>query len=169
MYEGKPHQIVDIAHHDRKLIGYNLISGRKRRLDWDGKKLDITPQKLGYVNHSMGFAQYICRKPMRRDWKQGLRDNNAATPKNNRSNFETSAIAKALLNEYPNLEECYAFCDEGGDSMAFSKNFCLDRDKRVMYKGWVAIGSVTKAMKIEIEKGKEWIEQALQDEVDYVY
>ena len=169
MYEGKPHQIIDIDNLGRKLISQNLISGRKRILDWDPKKLDITPQQLGYVNLSFGEAQYICRKPMRQDWKQGLRDNNTGTPKNNRSHFEVKAVTKALMNDYPDLEECYEFCKMGGDSMAFSKNFCLSHGLKVMYKGWVSIGTVTENMKIEIEKGKEWIEQALQNEVKYVY
>lgn len=41
----------------------------------DAKELDLHPVKLGYCN-AYGTASYLMRKPMRRDYKQGLRHGN---------------------------------------------------------------------------------------------
>lgn len=37
--------------------------------------LNLEPVPLGWCNYPNDNARYICRKPMRRDWRQGLRNN----------------------------------------------------------------------------------------------
>lgn len=54
------------------LISY-LSNGKKDNVRYE--TLDLDPVPLGFIN-SGGSVSYACRRPMRRDWRQGLRKDN---------------------------------------------------------------------------------------------
>lgn len=62
--------------------------------------LDCSPIRLGYVNHNNG-ASYIQRMPMRRDWKQGARNNNCVSSNIRLNGIPYEQLRKTVLGEYP--------------------------------------------------------------------
>lgn len=117
----------------------------------DMSELDITPVPLGYCNNGPN-AQYLMRMPMRRDWKQGLRQNNLTTPSGRPIEIPWEVVAKTIINDYPTLDAAKKrlfdkplnpFLNPGNvKRVAFSRNFSIDKSFNLEYKGTLNVGDI---------------------------
>lgn len=89
--------------------------------------LDLTPVPLGFVNVTKRMV-YIMRKPMRRDWHQGLHHNSIATCGALRpSDVQISWLAQPIKNQYPSFERALKDM-KSRLSIAFSRDFGVMQD-----------------------------------------
>lgn len=103
------------------------------------KELELVPVKLGYVNMGNN-ASYIARKPMRRDWRQGLRPDNMVSIDNRANVFELKHkdLANTIMNIYPALKDVIKaennpFMPRG--LRAWHRHWAVDGQGMVHYKG----------------------------------
>ena len=110
--------------------------------------LDLTPVPLGYVNHNESSV-FVCRAPLRRDWRQGLRSNNLVQygqeyqeelPLHRSENI--FVVEHAVQNKYPHYSECVDAIEETNSSKAFCRYVTIDENGRLVYKGRHHIGEV---------------------------
>lgn len=96
--------------------------------------VNLEPVPLGYVNTFFG-ARYLCRRPIRNDWRQGLRDYNCVNERgeNVLNEVPLENLRETILGIYPSFD--LAVRDNSGKSIAFSRNFALTKDKTLLYKG----------------------------------
>jgi hypothetical protein len=102
--------------------------------------LNLKPVSLGMCNF-LGEATFLCRMPMRNDWKQGLR----------RGNFRSLCGAPAELakpldlwrvitNKYPKFTECLGSLADV-KSMAWCREWAITKGHSLLYKGYGVVGS----------------------------
>lgn len=106
--------------------------------------LDIEPIPLGYVNYN-GHAYYMIRKPMRNDWRQGLRPGNF-TFVGREGFFEIplEEITNTCLGKYPSLiEACQLLKNKKTDKVAITRHFAVCDKNKFYYKEKV-VGSYDK-------------------------
>lgn len=127
--------------------------------------LDLLPIPLGFVNHERQMI-YICRKPMRRDWKQGLSQTSMAGYGNYRpADLPHRTLVQPIKNTYPSFS---ATLDgiRGVSSQAFSREFGLLNDKntrevRLIYRKY-PVGTV-KNRRLTLCPEKTFLVEALQE------
>ena len=112
-------------------------------LNYDLSELDMSPLKLGYAN-AKTKATYLSRMPTRH-YKQGLTPatlSKRGAGYGDNINYNSPALAKCALNIYPSMlsatEE--VSCGEA-HSRAFSRNFMVDIDTRLQFRGTI-VGEV---------------------------
>lgn len=87
--------------------------------------LDLEPVPLGFVNITKKMV-FTCRKPMRRDWHQGLSHNSLATCGVIRPDqVQLSWLLQPIRNQYPSFKRAIEDI-KGRASIAFSRDFGLD-------------------------------------------
>ena len=129
--DGRAIQIEDLS---GKVAYYHyLTDDEKKQLSCPIKDIDITPVELGYINYNVD-TYYLTRMPMRRDWRQGLRQLSCITPTNKRIDVPMSAVGKAIENIYPKFEEAIEKIGKGFKSIAFSRNFAVTSSGAIQYK-----------------------------------
>lgn len=124
-----------------KVIVYDPI---KRETDYAKvSDLNLTPVPLGYVE-SAGDVLYVTRKPTRK-YKQGLTQENMVA-KDVLSGrlvalrIDDKGLSKAILGQYPSIEEAFQQCREGSGIVPFSREWAVANYKEelcVMHKGGV--------------------------------
>lgn len=132
--------------------------------------LDLVGQnKLGYVNYN-GHSYHLVRKPLRHDWRQGLRPGNVAfSGEEGFHAFPNKALRNTIVGNYPKFQEALDKVTKGKlNRVAFSRNFALDRDKSLHYKGRV-VGSFDKL--INLQERFKYLTESLNDilEGNYAY
>lgn len=135
------------------------------------KNIDLTPLTLGYVNQKENCL-YLSRKPLRRDWRQGLRSYQISCPRKfntigkfSRDYFSMFDVEQCSLNTYPSLSTAVSNVQDGYSSCAFHKDFCVDEDRRVIYKGVEKIGLLDKkdTNLIRLNKKFSHLRESLQE------
>lgn len=91
----------------KMVANVSYLSTFDNMIKCDAKQLDLHPVKLGYCNLGGGLA-YLMRKPMRRDYKQGLRHGNFTSS----GDFPAEAIGykqlgDVILGKYPTFGEVF--------------------------------------------------------------
>jgi hypothetical protein len=107
------------------VYGRKLSGGSKEWFTLDN--IDLTPVPLGFVNTTYGMV-FVCRRPMRKDWKQGLSFNSMITygpVASHDLSFEL--LQQTINNAYPTLERSVAELESKKKSMAFSRDFGLSK------------------------------------------
>jgi len=148
--------VVRVGNEPVLVMGVNAVGGkivsRVVPLDDLGNEkivkvadLNLEPVPLGYVNHQ-GGAYYVTRKPMRRDWKQGLRQNNICfVGAEGFYDMPWYDIQKTILGEYPKPLDAIDQVTRGRlKSVAFSRDFSVDNQRRLNYKGRHVVGTYDK-------------------------
>lgn len=133
----------------------------------DVSELDITPVPLGYVNTKVD-AKYAVRMPMREDWRQGLRENNARTHDGMKLFTYTNwhQVGATIDGVFPPFEDCYKAIKVGKTvARAFSRNFAIHLDG-LQYKGRFIVGDVlSKDQEVKLSPKFEWLEDVLKMEM----
>lgn len=94
--------------------------------------LNVLAPKLGFVN-SGGRALYLSRKPMRCDWRQGLRPAQITILTGRIGNRPTFRdIMKCLRGEYKKLPASIRLLSEGHSSVAISRELCLVKKRNLI-------------------------------------
>jgi len=85
--------------------------------------IDLTPVPLGFFNVA-GKMAFACRKPMRKDWKQGLSSNSLILYGADKRDFSFNALVQSIMGLYPSYEEVLSYVRKTRNrSMAFSRDF----------------------------------------------
>ena len=122
----------------------DLKSGRMSSIEYES--LDMSPVPLGFMNYD-GEGIFAARKPMRRDWRQGLRSHNIMLYNKrigmlNLTDDMSKALADTIMNKYPTLEFCVDKIKNGYGSLAFCRGFSVAKGGILYYKGEFEVGKV---------------------------
>lgn len=92
-------------------------------------EFDLEPPKLGNVNSRYLHCDYVARKPMRKDWRQGISSNQMVVVSSRRSprDYSWKEYAKTFVGDYPRFDECLSVVIKGG-GIAFSRDFSLQSE-----------------------------------------
>jgi hypothetical protein len=98
-------------------------------------KLNLESCPLGYVN-SQGNAVYCMRKPMRHDWRQGIRSANLEWKGSVQfRELPLKDLRNTIVGDYPDLKEVRRRLKLVRTSkVAFSRDFALGEDQAIYYK-----------------------------------
>ena len=127
--------------------------------------VDLTPVPLGFYNNEdkMFFA---CRKPLRRDYKQGLSRQNLVVYGSDRSPA-FKLLVPTILNQYPSVAKVMSYLDaKSSGSRAFSRDFGLskkDGEIALCYRKY-RVGRVEKGVLV-LNRDKFFLEQHLSESV----
>lgn len=127
LISGTPFLVSNVSRNDDGVLG---VSGRdlvSEQVSWVKLSgLNLEPVPLGFVNLS-GDMVFTCRKPMRKDWKQGLSSNSLVTyGRLSASEINFKTLAQPILNQYPSYARAL-YDIKKRDSIAFCRDFGLSR------------------------------------------
>lgn len=89
------------------------------------REIDLTPVPLGFVNYE-GQMGYACRRPMRKDWKQGLSQTSLNVYGIDKRRLNLVSLSDTVLGKYPTLKDSIEHVKlTRGAAMAFSRDFGL--------------------------------------------
>lgn len=127
---GNPFYIFQIEPSDGDLrcYGHDYYIGRD--VDYPLSQVNLEPLPLGFVNLSADMA-FLCRKPMRRDWRQGLSANNLVVYGNlSPRDFPYKLLNQPVLQQYPSWSVAVQKMQTTKkNSMAFSRDFGFSKHK----------------------------------------
>lgn len=126
-------------------------------------RLNVRPGRLGYINYN-GSVSYVKRLPKRRDWRQGLRYNNiTSSGPLSAHDIPLWNFDDMLRNRYPTFRAVLSTID-GGDAqdMAWSRQWALTRDKRILYRGVDIVGKVVDGVPL-LSPEFQWLQESLQE------
>jgi len=122
--------------------------------DWGGEAtvtmhvddLDMHPVPLGYVN-SAGEATYLMRVPMRRDWKQGLRQENCWSSGRRLNSIPMKDLKNCIIGRFPSFETALKDVVKSGEKaknkiIAWHRHWAVSTDGRVFYKNHEQVGTI---------------------------
>lgn len=122
------------------------------------KRLNLEPVPLGYVNIPRQSAVYMERKPVRNDWRQGMRANNTyVIGHKDYMDISLKDISLAILGVYPGFEEASASKKVTG----FCRAFAAD-DKSLYYKGEV-VGDIKDGLFPKYTYLREFLEEMVSE------
>ena len=126
-------------------------------------ELDMHPVPLGYVNCA-GEATYLMRVPMRRDWKQGLRQENCWSSGRRFSMIPMKDIKNCIMNRFPTFEKCLVDV-EGSKKLktiAWHRHWAVNGHMQVLYKNNEVVGCVEDGQ-VVLDKPFFYLKEALQE------
>jgi hypothetical protein len=125
------------------------------------KDLNLEPVPLGFVNINKDVV-FAVRKPMRRDWRQGLRLGNMAfLTRQGFDRFPFRQLRNTILNNYPSLHDIKHIHLKTCKRVAFSRNFALDREGQLWYKGDNIVGRYDNLF--ELDPQYKYLNEHLQE------
>jgi hypothetical protein len=166
---GKAVEVVDVikkrGNKPLQIVSMEVISGRPIDDTIDG--YDLTPAKLGFVN-SGGNLAYIARKPLRNDWRQGLRAQQVVVPFATK-NFilKMQDVARTIENIFPTIDEIRdEFNGKKNGMRAWCRDFCVDDVDNIHYRTFGKVGNFIKDTKEFLLDAKFfWVEERLKEVV----
>lgn len=128
-YNGQPVIVGNID--GRGKANIYKVFGNHTYIDVKYGDLELEPVSLGNINFNGGVA-YASRIPKRRDWRQGLRNNNMHISQvidgfgRNTIRLTSTELGKTIIGSYPSIETCVESitCGEA-KGMAFSRFFSV--------------------------------------------
>lgn len=146
-----------------KISATYLVSGLA--VEVNSEEINFESPPLGYVNYGKG-AYYVVRKPMRNDWKQGIRPGNIAFI--NQEGFYDiphREFGNTILGRYPSFALSKSLVEDSNyEKVAFSRDFSLGKDKLFWYKG-IVVGVYDKMVTLDrdFEYLNEYVSEVLDD------
>lgn len=132
--------------------------------DDDIDEFDLTPVPLGFVNRHKKTL-YVSRKPMREDWRQGLRGQNTQVLWGGEEEvdvFDFKSVGQTINGEFPLIGETELRI---GERVAWHRDFCYDASGAIYYKWHGRVGNFTdlsnKSFLLDAEY--HWIEESLRE------
>lgn len=134
--------------------------------------LDITPVPLGYMNTPTKTV-FICRRPMRQDWRQGLRSQNLVDLTGRSVEWDNVSLHNTIVGRYPTLEQAIDYFQENKDTRnpfavqktkdktAFSREFALRSNGNIEYKGLFNVGKIRNGRPV-LEDEFLWLSETLE-------
>ena len=128
-YMGDP---VYVHHPDGDYFYVEFLGTRKKK-NVPAMELDINPIPLGYVNTDHG-AVYVGRKPIRKDWRQGYRENNSFSFGNPIRDIQFQYLHDTVKGIYPPFTGCMKRAKNKHEKVAFHREWCVDQHNHLIYK-----------------------------------
>lgn len=152
--------MVHAINNDGRVEGSSLVDGHGINCNLD--ELDLVPVQLGYVNYD-GRAHYVMRKPVRRDWRQGLRHNNMVSDTVPVPALPWACVAKTINNEYPTFEQARLMLKgkRGVTSIAWCRDFAIVKGWKVIHCG-DTVGSIVNE-KVVLDEAFQYLKEALEE------
>lgn len=129
--------------------------------------LNLKPVSLGMCNFK-GITTYLCRKPMRRDWKQGLRAGNFTSL----TGFPAEAIppgdlSKVIRGDYPTIAQVIELFkkDKNIEQLAWCREWAVSRNGSLHYKGSPNIGELIGIDNCALRGGYEHLRESFLESV----
>lgn len=168
--EKVPVLILDVGGTDSNItIFYNELLGEKSHIkEAPLSEFNLDPVSLGYVNHK-GYAHYLMRTPMRRDWRQGLRMLNIVDAEGmNPRLISYKSIAQTILGNFPTFKSSLtALTKEKVSSIAFHKDFSINKQGVLTHKGMFPIGAVDISNgNVMINDNTNWVREAFEEAME---
>lgn len=166
MYDKEPVLILEVF--DDAHASFRYLAGGEGECHLDA--LDLVGQnRLGYVNYNQ-TSYHLVRKPMRNDWRQGLRMGNMAfTGPQGFYELPSIEFRNTVLGIYPTFQQAAERVSGGiWEKCAFSRNFSLGEEGRLYYRErWV--GKWDKMA--ELQEKFKYLTESLNDimEGNYAY
>ncbi|MHA2086326.1 MAG: hypothetical protein ACXABD_21485 [Candidatus Thorarchaeota archaeon] len=145
------------------------------RAPHEGVEIIIVPLKeavlkspiLGMVN-KRGGSFFLSRRPLRHDWRQGLRPSNVMKTKRGvgrGSDCSNKDISNAILGRFSSFEVSLDRARRNQYNVAFSRKFSVDSESLVWYKERFVVAKVVKN-KPELKKDFFWLKELLDAEIN---
>lgn len=141
--------------------GQDMVTGERREAFHNS--LNLEPVPLGFINTDRGMV-FVARKPMRRDWRQGLSHNSLVTfGKYLPEEVNLKWLCQPILQNYPTLQRAIEQVDKKG-SVAFSREFGLSAANggvQLFYRQY-PVGQLVNDKPI-LAQNKEFLQQHLEE------
>lgn len=128
--------------------------------------LDYKPVRLGYVNCG-GEATYIQRIPMRRDWKQGLRQENCTTSGRRLFAIPMGDVKNCIINRYPTYAAAWKSVKPKPrgrhKTLAWHRHWAVNTAGEVFYKNYEFVGRVNERGIPELISQYAYLKEALAE------
>lgn len=127
LLDGSPFLVNKVCANDSNILGTtgtNLLTDEALWVPLS--ELDLEPVPLGFINLK-GNMTFTCRKPMRKDWRQGLSSNSLISYGAllvGEINFK--CLVQPIMNQYPSYARALADIPKF-TSIAFCRDFGLVR------------------------------------------
>lgn len=114
-------------------------------------ELNLEPVPLGFCNTPRGLS-YLTRVPLRRDWRQGLRQHNMVALMGVDPRFATERyLRRTIVGDYPTFKDALKQLKERKEDygfdhkIAFCRDFAIDESygtPKILYKWFGVVGDV---------------------------
>jgi hypothetical protein len=126
-------------------------------------ELNVTDLPLGFcMNPETGSLKYIVRKPLRRDWRQGLRRSNCQDLLGR--GIDSYDIARSL--EADSVVKYSQGIKSGSSTLVISRDFALKVRRgggyNIQYKWYGKVGSIKDGV-ITLEQKSEYLRRELEE------
>lgn len=160
-FQGKPAYLTRVDNDLNAFIRLDLDSEDEKVVHLD--ELELSSPPLGYFN-SGNKAHYFSRRPLRNDYRQGIRPNQIVVLSGTASP-SWGRLMQCIEGKFPSLEEALKTLEQRSmKSVAFSREFCLfkEKGKILLVRSWKGrVGEVVEG-KINLDKGKEHLSKLLE-------
>lgn len=128
--------------------------------------LDMHPVPLGYVN-VRGDVVYLARIPMRRDWKQGLRQANSWSSKGLLDDIPRKSIRHCIIGKYPTFNKACKDVKIGvargrNKIIAWHRHWAIETSDFIQYKNHEIVGKLEKGKPVLFDRYK-YLKEALEE------
>lgn len=138
----------------------------ERTISVSHRELDLIPVPLGFVNARNDMV-FVCRKPMRRSWRQGLARNNMMTYGSlSAEEIPFKLLSQPIRNQYPSFEKALGLIGKKS-SVAFSREFglsALDKGEVGIVYRKDLVGKVEKGQAV-LSRNKFFLQEHLDDDM----
>ena len=166
-YKGEAVNVMDVklSSYEEPLYvkAYNILTTSivEDKID----EFDLTPVKLGFVNfeHLHNVAYYE-RKPMRQDWRQGLRKNNSCIAWGVQQ-WRDDCIAKTINGLFPSVADILVDLRGQEQLRAWHRDFCVNGTKQIFYRFYGKIGDFVDrdGKEFLLDEKFFWVEESLRE------
>lgn len=128
---------------------------------------DLTPVPLGFVNIvRRKNVNFLSRIPIREDWRQGLRQNNARTVWG-LNVWDDEAIANTVENIFPTIEHLRGSLNGEEQLGAWHRDFAMDGCGSIYYRTEGRIGQfIGDSCEYLLDGPFTWVEESLKEALD---
>lgn len=128
---------------------------------------DLTPVPLGFINLvRRKNVNFLSRIPIREDWRQGLRQNNARTLWG-LNVWDDEAIARTVENDFPTIEQLRGDLKGEEQLGAWHRDFALDGQNNIYYRTEGKIGQfIGDSREYLLDGPFIWVEESLKEALD---
>jgi hypothetical protein len=128
----------------------------------DIDELDLKPVPLGYCNFNKN-ASYLTRIPMRRDWRQGLRQGNYMSLNGvDARKIPNTALAKVIKGEYPTFKDCLELVKKL-NSVAWHRHWAISNAGGLFHKGSAVPVCVILDGELKLSTKYQYLSEALKE------
>lgn len=135
--------------------------GDDKRVSLDD--LNVLAPPLGFFNHN-GTANYLSRRPLRNDYRQGIRTSQLVILKGHMGEVRRTHVMRCIKGEYPTLSSALDKISEGAESVAISRDLCLEGGNgsiNLCYKWYGEVGTIVKG-EVVLSEGNEHLQYCLK-------